>query len=160
MKSENQSISIPIIWFIILFVPLNSWGQEYEYEYSNEVGAGFGVSYIIGAGEFEGAFNVHYMRNFGKQKRFSIAPGFEAVFDEDGYVSANVAYGYRPIDFLYLALAPGIKFSREEPSEFIAGFKLLYEMSFRYFQAGPLFEYDWSPGNQYLLLGLYFGLGF
>ena len=152
---------ISILFFFISFLnPFLSFGQYEQDNARNLIGVGVGTSYIKGSGEFAGSFRMRYMRTFGKNERFSIAPAIGAVFDEDGHVSANLIYGYRPVDYLYLGLGPGVKFSGTGQVLFISYAEIIYEMDFRYFLAGPLFEYGWSPGNKHLMFGIHFGLPF
>jgi hypothetical protein len=134
--------------------------SDHDHEHTNEIGIGVGLVNTLGEEGQGFGFHLHYLRAFGEKQRFSLAPGFEGIFDEHRHYAFNLSLGYRPWHPFYIAIAPGIAIDDEGHSEFITHFEILYEFEFQQFHIGPMIEFGIAKDEQHIMTALHAGYSF
>jgi len=138
--------------------------EESESEKTNELGAGFGMSYIKNESIWVPGFHIHYGKSIDKKQRISIGAGIELLMDEHLHTSVVLALGYNITTCLYLGYGVGI-----DPSMINKGgnkvnfdhhLELAYEFDFDRIHLGPMLEYGLSAEDRHYMVGVHGGFSF
>ncbi|HRW63934.1 MAG TPA: hypothetical protein P5132_10615 [Bacteroidales bacterium] len=127
-----------------------------------EIGISNGIVYSFNEKEFAYGLHLHFIKNFGEEKKIGVGLGYEAIFDEHKHSAMSVLLHYKPTNHIDINVAPGVIFlnSEIENSRFALHLEGVYHFELGFIHYGPMIATAISADDVHASIGLHVAIGF
>lgn len=126
---------------------------------------GFGVAgaYLTNEQKIAPGFHLHLLRQLGKEQKWGLGLGYEAIFKDNLHSGINLLANWHPIKFLSFNAGPGLVFGKHDgESEILPAFhtEAVFEFDLNKLHIGPMAGFGIDSEELHFSVGVHVGFGF